>query len=105
LGHAVVGIVSGRVEHRRQSPGDEPQQIVDRARRSRRLEESMWAHRKDADITTTQRASVPPLKPDDASPATSLALALSGSNETAKASFAAEAGTAFVKRLIERVRG
>jgi hypothetical protein len=31
----------------------------------------MQAHRKKADITTTQRASVPPLKPDDASAAMS----------------------------------
>ena len=122
-------------------PTDEPQEIVDHALaylddwRKR-----MQAHRKEADITTTQRASVPPLKPDDASPATSLALALTGSNDTAKASFATEAGlfqgdgiaavvcgpgsiaqahqpdefitlaqveagTAFVRRLIERVRG
>ena len=83
---------------------------------------------------------VPPLKPDDASAATSLALALTGSNATAKASFATEAalfqgdgivavvcgpdsiaqahqpdefitlaqveaGAAFVRRLIERLRG
>ena len=127
--------------HFRAMPTDEPQEIVDRALAFLDdLRQRMQAHRKEADITTTQRASVPPLKPDDASPATSLALALTGSNDTAKASFATEAGlfqgdgiaavvcgpgsiaqahqpnefitleqveagTAFVHRLIERVRG
>jgi acetylornithine deacetylase len=127
--------------HFRAMPTDEPQEIVDRALAYLDdLRKRMQAHRKEADITTTQRASVPPLKPDDASPATSLALALTGSNDVAKASFATEAGlfqgdgiaavvcgpgsiaqahqpdefitleqvdagTAFVRRLIERLRG
>jgi len=120
---------------------DEPQEIVDRALGFLdELRKRMQAHRKEADITTTQRASVPPLKPDAASPATSLALALTGSNATGSVSFGTEAGifqqgdiaavvcgpgniaqahqpdefitleqveagTVFVRRLIERLRG
>ncbi len=126
--------------HFRAMPTDSPQDITDRSLEFLdRQRQRMQAHHSAADITTEQRASVPPLKPDDASPATSLALALTGSNAVAKASFATEAGifqedgiaavvcgpgdiaqahqpdefisldqveagTAFVKRLIERLR-
>ena len=126
--------------HFRAMPTDDPQEITDRALGFLdELRMRMQAHRKEADITTLLRVSVPPLKPDDASPATNLALALTGSNATAKVSFATEAsafqqdgiaavvcgpgsiaqahqpdefialeqieaGTAFMRKLIERLR-
>jgi acetylornithine deacetylase len=126
--------------HFRAMPTDDPQAITDSALAYLDdLRKNMQAHRKECDVTTTQRASVLPLKPDDASPATNLALMLTGSNQIAKASFATEAGifqkdgiaavvcgpgsiaqahqpnefitldqvekcTAFMRRLIERVK-
>ncbi len=79
--------------HFRAMPTDDPEAITERSLTFLdELRIRLRAHHKDADITTTQRASVPPLKPDDASPATSLALALTGSNAVSKASFATEAG-------------
>jgi len=126
--------------HFRAMPTDDPQWITDRALEYLDdLRKRMQAHRKEADITTVQRSNVPPLKPDDASPATNLALALTGSNAASKVSFATEAsafqrdgiaavvcgpgsiaqahqpdefitleqieaGTAFMRKLIERLK-
>ena len=126
--------------HFRAMPTDDPQSITDRALGYLdELKTRMRAHREEADVTTLLRANVPPLKPDDASPATNLALALTGNNAVSKASFATEAslfqqdgiaavvcgpgsiaqahqpdefisldqieaGTAFVSRLIDRLR-
>ena len=79
--------------HFRAMPTDDPARIEARVHAFLDgLRESMRARHPDCDVTTVRCASVPPLRPDDASPATSLALALTGANGTAQASFATEAG-------------
>ena len=55
------------------------------------LEGAMRAWNPDCEVTTETTARVPPLRPDPASPATELALALTGANDTARASFVTEA--------------
>ena len=79
--------------HFRAMPTDDPAAIETRVRAFlAALEETMRSRHPDCAVATERRAEVPPLKPDDASPATSLALALTGANGAAKASFATEAG-------------
>jgi len=46
----------------------------------------------DANITTEVRSAIPPLLPEDGSPAESLVLALAGSNQTYAVSYGTEAG-------------
>ncbi len=79
--------------HFRAMPTDDPAGIEARVHAFLDdLGETMRARHPDCDIATERRASVPPLRPDSASPATALALALTGANDTARASFATEAG-------------
>ncbi|MBC6440442.1 MAG: acetylornithine deacetylase [Rhodospirillales bacterium] len=79
--------------HFRTMPTDDPREIEVRALAYLdELEVRMKAQHPDCSITTELRSNVPPLKPDDASPATSLALSLTGANSTHQASFATEAG-------------
>ena len=74
-------------------PTDDPAEIEARAKAYlEELKIKLQAQHPDCDVTTTLRASVLPLKPDAASPATELALALTGANDTNQASFATEAG-------------
>ena len=79
--------------HFRALPSDDPAAIEARATAFLdALRQRMRDLHPACDIATRLRARVPPLKPDPASPATALALALTGANGTAQASFATEAG-------------
>ena len=79
--------------HFRAIPSDDPAEIEARAGAFLdTLRRRMQARHGECGITTEVRAKVPPLKPDAASPATQLALALTGANRTAQASFGTEAG-------------
>ena len=79
--------------HYRTMPTDDPAEIEARAFACLDgLRAKMQAQNPVCEVTTTLRANVPPLKPDAASPATELALALTGANSTSQASFATEAG-------------
>jgi len=79
--------------HFRTMPTDDPQEITARAEAFLDgLRRKMQAQNPVCEVTTKLRASVPPLKPDAASAATELALALTGANSTGQASFATEAG-------------
>ncbi|MBT5435679.1 MAG: acetylornithine deacetylase [Rhodospirillaceae bacterium] len=79
--------------HFRTMPTDDPAEIEARAKAYlEELKVKLHAQHPECDVTTTLRASVLPLKPDAASPATELALALTGANDTNQASFATEAG-------------
>jgi len=79
--------------HYRTMPTDDPAEIKARAFACLdSLREKMQAQNPACDVVTTLRANVPPLAPDAASPATELALALTGANNTSQASFATEAG-------------
>ena len=79
--------------HFRAMPTDDPDAITASAMEFLDgLRAKMQAQNPACDIVTKLRASVPPLAPDAASPATELALALTGANSTSQASFATEAG-------------
>ena len=79
--------------HFRTMPTDDPKAIEAAAREYLdELKAKLAAQHPDTDVVTTVRSNVLPLKPDDASPATQLALALTGANDTHQASFATEAG-------------
>lgn len=79
--------------HYRTMPTDDPAEIKARAFACLdELRAKLQAQNPACDVTTVLRAQVPPLKPDSASPATELALALTGANNTSQASFATEAG-------------
>ena len=79
--------------HFRALPTDDDAAIEARAEAFlEQLRQRMQARHPACDIVTRLRARVPPLKPDPASPATGLALALTGANGTGRASFATEAG-------------
>ena len=79
--------------HFRTMPTDDPDEIAARAEACLdALRAKMKAQNPACEVTNRLRASVPPLKPDTASPATELALALTGANATSQASFATEAG-------------
>lgn len=79
--------------HFRAMSTDDPEEIESRARSFLdRLRTDMKARHTGCDIVTTAGSQVPPLKPDSASPATQLALQLTGANSTSQASFGTEAG-------------
>lgn len=79
--------------HFRAIPSDDPAEIETRARAFLdTLRRRMQARHGGCGITTEVRARVPPLTPDPASPATQLALALTGANRSSRASFGTEAG-------------
>lgn len=79
--------------HFRAVPGDDPAGIEARTGAFLdTLRRRMQARHGGCGITTETRARVPPLVPDPASPATRLALALTGANRTSQASFGTEAG-------------
>ncbi len=79
--------------HFRTMPTDDPKEIEASALRCLDdLKAKLKAQHPDTDVVTTMHSNVLPLKPDDASPATQLALALTGANDTHQASFATEAG-------------
>ncbi len=79
--------------HFRTMPTDDAGEIESRARSCLDdLREKMKARHGDCDVVTSVSSRVPPLKPDSASPATQLALQLTGANRTAQASFGTEAG-------------
>ena len=79
--------------HFRAVPGDDPAEVEARAGAFLdTLRRRMQARHGGCGITTETRARVPPLVPDPASPATRLALALTGANRTSQASFGTEAG-------------
>ena len=79
--------------HFRAMPTDDPAEIEKRVEDFLDgLKADMKGRHPDCDIATALRSRVPPLGPDDASPATALALALTGANATSRASFATEAG-------------
>jgi acetylornithine deacetylase len=74
-------------------PGDDAGEVPDKLRKfAEGLLPEMKAVAKDGSILTRIFNSVPGLKPDAASPALNLALALTGGNDTSAVSYATEAG-------------
>ena len=79
--------------HFRAMPTDDPAALEARAMAFLdSLRARMQARHGDCGVATRRTSRVPPLRPDSASPATALALALTGANDTGQASFATEAG-------------
>ena len=79
--------------HFRAMPTDDPAEIESRALACLdRLREKMRKRHDACDIVTTVTSRVPPLRSCSASPATDLALQLTGANSTSQASFGTEAG-------------
>ncbi len=95
-GGTATNIIAGNCTvdwHFRSIPTDDPdsieREILDGADKIRATMQEMNA---DCDVATTLCSRVPPFISENASPATELALALTGSNRTTVASFGTEAG-------------